>query len=323
MKKKHYPLLALISVMAASCGPTCYDPSCEVLQQTYVHKYGVEVAPEDWSARGQCGQVQSTLKDGTTETRQYNNGILHGDCTYTFPHSSTVARKESYHQGALLSQTHYYRSGGAFQEVVPINAARKQVTTWFESGEPKSIEEYEGELLISGTYYTPDHATEAKVDDGNGVRIQRDPYGQLIAREEIKKGIPVKATTFHPNGSPKEVTPLANGLPEGSVQTFLPDGEPSVVSQVHQGVQHGLTVIYENGEVVAKIPYNNGVVDGVEERYKDGNVLATEVTWVSGMRHGPTYHYAGEMVTTDWFFRDQPVSKTDFEILSQRERRFN
>lgn len=324
MNKKNTLLIALLALSAASCSPRCcYDPCNEVLHETYVHKYGVEVAPQDWSARGQCGQVTSVSKDGTTTTRQYDNGILHGDCTYTFPHSSAVARRDNYHQGALLTQTHYYPSGGAHTEIKPISDARRQVTTWYESGEPKSVEEHEGPTLLSGEYYTTDHSIEARVDDGNGTRVNRDPYGQLVSREQFENGVPHKVTTFHANGSPKDVVPLQNGTAHGSIQSYMPDGEPAKITQLHQGVPHGVTAVYQNGEVVATLPYNNGVLDGVEERYKDGHVLATQITWVAGQRQGPTHHYAGGNVTTDWYYRDQLVSKNDYEILMNKERRFN
>lgn len=317
MRTRTFFLWIAAAASTASCAPQCcYDPCCDVIQETYVHKYGVEVCPQDWSARGQCGQVISTLKDGTTETRNYDNGVLHGECSYTFPHSSLTARKDSYHQGALLSQTHYYRSGGAYQEIVPLSETRRQITTWYESGEPKSIEEYDQQLLVTGIYYTKDHTIEARVDDSSGIRVNRDAYGQLISREEISGGVAAKQTTFHPNGSPHVVTPLAGNLPEGTIQEFLPDGEPLSIKEVHQGVQDGWTVLYENGEVVSKIPYQNGSINGIEEHYKDGNILATQITWVAGMRHGPTFHYAGDNITTDWYFHDKLVSKSDYEILT-------
>lgn len=321
MHKNKYFHWALLALTAASCNCRTCDPCEEVIQQRYVHKYGVEVAPEDWTQRGQCGQVISTRKDGTTATQYYDNGVLHGECTYSFPHSSTVARKESYDFGALMAETAYYRSGGARQEIKPIGGSRKEVTSWYETGVPKSKEVYENDSLIEGEYYTTDHTTEGRVNEGNGNRIQRDPYGQLIARELISNGEIAQITTFHTNGNPKEVIPLSKGSRSGTVQIYLPDGEPSRIEEWSNGIQNGTTTLFENGDVVSKTPYTNGVPNGIEERFHDGNILAVRISWVNGNKHGPSYHYTDNNVTTDWYFQNKPVSESDFEILTNYNQR--
>ncbi|MFA6914814.1 MAG: hypothetical protein WC222_00315 [Parachlamydiales bacterium] len=322
MHKSKYFHWALLALTLASCNSrNCYDPCQEVIEQKYVHKYGIEIAPEDWEERGQCGQVISTRKDGTTVAEYYDNGVLHGDCTYSFPHSSTVARKESYDFGALMAETAYYRSGGSRQEVKPTGAKGKEVTSWYESGVPKSKESFDNDILVEGEYYNAEHTVEGRVHEGNGTRIQRDAYGQLIARELIQNGEIAQITTFHSNGNPKEVIPLLKGTRHGTVQTFLPDGEPSRVEEWTNGIQNGTTITFENAEVVSKVPYTNGVPNGIEERYRDGNVLAVRITWVAGNKHGPTYHYAGSNVTTDWFFQNKPVSESDYDILTNYNQR--
>lgn len=315
------PFLLLIPVLAfamSGCSRySCYD-SCpeDVVSETYVHKYGVEVAPDDWSERGQSGQVVSTRKDGTTEVRCYEGGSLHGDSTYSFPHSSTVACREKYEQGNLSAKIFYYRSGFAEREEAPLDNGRRKVTIWYESGEPQSIEEYEGNYVAVGLYYTPENVVEARVDEGDGERVARDSHGLLISRERIKEGAPVEIVYFHPNGTPKEVVPLRNGLKNGTVLVYLQDGEPARREVWNNGVMQGITTLFENGEMVARVPYVNGEIQGVEERYRDGSTLAARITWAGGMRHGPTYHYSGDRSATDWYYYDRPVSQNDFDLLS-------
>ncbi|EKE07849.1 MAG: hypothetical protein ACD_17C00500G0002, partial [uncultured bacterium] len=60
----------------------------QVVSQTFVHKYGFETSEEEWEAREQDGLVVSTLKNGVKVIRSYENGQLHGDTVYTFPHSA-------------------------------------------------------------------------------------------------------------------------------------------------------------------------------------------------------------------------------------------
>jgi uncharacterized lipoprotein NlpE involved in copper resistance len=65
----------------------------DVVKETYLHKYGVPVAKEDWSRNGKDGQVVQLHSDGITITRTYQKGILDGEITYTFPNSSVGCPK--------------------------------------------------------------------------------------------------------------------------------------------------------------------------------------------------------------------------------------
>ncbi len=323
MRNYHLLLASLVALATSSCGSqrSCTPCSEEVLQETYMHKYGVEVPPDDWAERGKCGQVIATRKDGSTESRNYDQGILHGESTYTFPHSSSMARKENYHQGELQSEVQYYRSGGAQRERTPLSDNDYKITQWYESGEPQFNEEYSGTLLMEGEYYTPDHTLEAQIRNGNGDRVTRDSKGQLISREKISRGQTVLFTTYYPNGSPKDITPLNNGLKNGVVQGFLPEGEPDYTQEWQQGTQHGKTILFDNGERVAVVPYDNGTINGTEEHYRDGRILTTRITWVNGAKHGPTFHYTGDTVTTDYYYNDRSVSQSDYLVLTNYSQR--
>ncbi len=47
-----------------------------VVDEKYVHKYGLNVPQNDWQSRGENGQVISTLDNGVIVTKMYHSGIL-------------------------------------------------------------------------------------------------------------------------------------------------------------------------------------------------------------------------------------------------------
>ena len=92
-------LLLLGSTTACQTWHSCDD---EVVCETYIHRYGVPLEPQDWLDRGQDGQVVSMRKDGVIVTHSYDGGILHGECTYSFPYREAIQKKDVYDQGRLV-----------------------------------------------------------------------------------------------------------------------------------------------------------------------------------------------------------------------------
>lgn len=300
---------------------SCQTRDCndEVVCET-VHRYGVALDPDDWSERGKCGQVVSMRKDGVTVSRNYDNGILNGECSYTFPHREIVQKREIYDRGALTQEQVYYVSGLPHKQTVHEGADKQSVTTWYENGAPNAQEKIEQGKLIQGEYYSLDQQSDSSVKDGNGLKTRRDGYGQLVSVDTIENGEMVLRTTYHPNGAPASVTPYIKGTVEGERRTYFPGGEPATVEIWKGNVKNGTMQEYEHGELRAEIPYVNGRKNGVERRYReDGTALAQEITWVQGMKHGPTDCYIGNTKKVDWFFRDRLVAnKQTFDMLSSQ-----
>lgn len=292
------------------------DRCDEVVCET-VHRYGVPLEPEDWSARGQYGQVVSMRKDGVNVMRNYEAGILHGECTYTFPYRDVIERKEIYHQGNLRQEYIHYPSGFPQRQVIYESPERQSVVIWYESGAPHYREEIENGHLVRGEYYDPNQQVESRVEEGNGLRICRDGHGQLQSVDTIQDGQMIFSTTYHPNGMPATITPYANGVIEGERRTYLPGGEPLTIEEWHGNTQHGMMQVFEHSEKQAEVPYVNGYKHGIERRYRnDGQAIAQEITWVKGLKHGPCYHYVGNTTKTDWYFRNRPVpNKSTFDML--------
>lgn len=304
------PLLGL----ATACNPP--RPCCdEIISEEYVHRYGVPLPPEEWSERGQHGQVVSTQKDGVVVTRSYESGILHGECTFSFPHRDRIQRKEVYSHGTLTQVVYYYASGVPQQQITYESPERSAVLFWYESGAPQSRENYENGALTVGDYYDLANHVESRVEQGNGLRTQRDGLGILQSVDTIQGGQMVLRTTYHPNGAPATVTPYINSVIEGQRRTYEAGGEPSTIEAWKNNKQHGMTVEFENGEKLSEVPYVNDRREGIERRFRDGQTVAQEITWERGRKQGPCYTYVGNTTQTDWYFGDRLVNKATYDVM--------
>lgn len=313
----HLGLVASTCCVMTACNRAPLNTCAEVVDETYVHKYGLEVPPEDWTARGEHGKVISTLKNGVVVTKHYSGGTLEGDTTYTFPHSELVEKVETYSNGKIIKEVNYYLSGVPLQETLMKPDGSKDTKFWYENGSPKSIEQYDSEgLLTQGQYYDGRNQLEARIDNGEGIRHMRDAYGQLISKDTIQGGELTTRTTYHPNGSPNEVTPYISGVIDGERKTYFPAGEPNTVEQWVGGKQHGMTIQYRNGEKISELTYVNGTKTGIERRYKDGEDLIGEISWKNDQKHGPLKSYIGGNTQIEWYHQDKPVSKSKFDSLN-------
>lgn len=314
MKMSHplYLLLVLGSVTSCQSHHSSHD---EVICET-VHRYGVALEPQDWTDRGQHGQVISMRKDGVTITRSYEAGVLNGDCTYTFPHCETLQKKKVYNQGLLSQEFRYYSSGLPWQQISHFSPHQQSIVSWYESGAPQYREEIENGCLVQGEYYNTDQQLDSRVEDSNGLKTCRDGTGQIQSVDDIHNGQLVLSTTYHSNGNPASITPYVNEVIEGERRTYLASGEPATIEKWQNNQQHGNTVVFEYGEKRADIPYVEGYKHGVEWRYRDGQTVAQKNHWVQGQKHGPCYSYLGNTSQVDWYFRDREVpNKSTYEML--------
>ncbi len=322
MKYFFYASLVPMALSLTGCAPNYQDFGVMegyegvdgvIVQETYVHKYGVAVPQAQWTTAGQHGQVISQLGNGVTATKNYAGGVLDGTATYTFPNSQLIEKVETYIQGVLVKDVVNYSSGATKRESQYLTPTTVTVTSWAENGSPLSVENFEGSLLSKGDYYNSAHQLESSVLDGSGIRLIRDGYGQLEAKDTIQEGKLSSRLTLHPKGTPNEIIPYKNGVVDGEKRTFLPEGEPNTIEQWVNGEQQGLTRLYKNGERWAEIPYVHGVKEGVEVRFgDDGTTVVQEITWVNNQRHGTTKTYVAKVVTTEWYWRGEKVDRPAF-----------
>lgn len=308
-------LLALIPFLLISCSRPCCNR--EIVSETYVHKYGVELPADDWSDRGEHGIVIRTLTSGVKVCEVYSAGLLDGDSTYTFPHSEVIQRVESYAMGGLFKVSENNHSGTPIKETRYLSPTERIVTVWYGNGTPQSIEHYNDRFLRKGEYFTTANQIESSVENGEGVRIVRDAYGQLVSRDTITGGDLVLSSTFYPNGTIYAVIPYSRGIIQGQKRTFLPSGEPITVEEWKNNQQSGVSQEFINGEVTALVPYVNGVKEGLERRYRNGNQVVEEISWRKGQRFGPSSTFVEGNIKTDWYIKDKQVNKATYDIQSK------
>lgn len=309
--------LISLALLAAGCNRTNYD--CGVMEETYVHRYGVEVPANDWSQRGESGKVISILSNGVKVTQTFDQGILDGETTYTYPHSDTLERTEVFSHGNCVKEIAHNALGQPVQQKTILSPTQTQIITWYDSGAPQSEELYEATRLVQGEYFSPNHLIEAQVNNGEGNRFVRDLSGGLISVDTFAGGEIVHQKTYYPNGVPQEETPYKKHLIDGQRRTYNASGDPDTIEIWVQGVREGSTIIFQNGEKHIEIPYAHGKKHGIEQRFKEGGAVVEEITWFQGQQHGPAITHFGSNTKTNWYFKGKPVAKEAFEYFSARD----
>ncbi len=311
---KHFTIFALASLSLALGG--CRNGNEDIVQSTYIHKYGVPVAKSDWDAGGKTGKIISLKTDGVTVAKGYVDGVLNGETTYSFSNSSTVQFVEVYEKGELTAKRENYASGVPMCEQLFREDVLVKQTRWYEAGTPTAIETYQGVFLANGEYRTLDNEVEARVQNGEGTRICRSGEGGLISKDTFHAGDMVERITYFQNSDPSTLASYQMGKIHGTRLTYLPGGLPCTLEQWVHGEQQGTTVVYQNGEKYAEVPYIAGKKHGVEVRFRDGEQRVEEITWVEGEQHGKRTLYAEGGAKTQWYHHGELVSRTLFERMN-------
>ncbi len=319
MHKLFYAILVVTAVSLVGC--KC-DSDCngQVLSERYIHKYGYDVAKGDWEENSYPGQVITTLKNGVTVNSNYEDGRLHGTCTYTYPHSQTLESAHLYDRGHLIKKTTYSLYGSPTREEIYLSPARTKITTWYASGTPLRIEEYEQGTILEGEYFNENNKVESRVTAGEGVRTVRNAAAQLVARETIEGGQIALRTEYYETGTPYAVTPFRNGKVHGTKKQYAPGGEPMAREDWLDGVPHGVFVYFQNGAKYVETPYVRGYKNGIERTFTDGEQLTQETEWIDGKRHGPTIAYLDGYNKVEWYYDNVRVTKDKYNELCEQER---
>jgi antitoxin component YwqK of YwqJK toxin-antitoxin module len=310
---------SLIATLFCGCGKDNQKDD-DVVSQRYVHKYGYAVSKEEWESGKYPGQVITTLRNGVTITSTYENNVLHGPSTHTYPHSQAIEAYYIYNQGVVVKEILYDIKGMPLSEMVQLSPSRHSHTLWYADGSPLSIEEFSGEELLEGQYFNVSNEIESRVEKGNGSRTRRDRDGVLLSKDEFEAGYMTKRETFYPNGSPDTVSFLILGKLHGEQKRFAENGEPLSTIEWVNGQLHGKSTYYKNGAKYLEVSFLNDQKNGFEVHFKPDGSISQEVLWENNKKHGPSVFYIeGENQTTHWYYEGKQVSRDEYDELNHMD----
>lgn len=289
-----------------------------VLSQKFIHKYGFDISEQEWTSRDQEGQIVSTLKNGVKVAASYENGILHGSTTHTFPNSSLVEHLFVYDQGTLIKEVLNDSEGVPIHEIAYEFDNRKIVTCWDKNGAPLSIEEFDSDLLVEGSFFTPEHELEGVVEGGFGEKFRRDRSGLLVSRELIENGVVSRITTYHPTGHIHAISNYHDYQLHGEQKKFTSLGKPLMDLHWDHGMLEGLKIVYRDGVKTAEIPYVQGHKHGKEIHFDDAGQKTAEITWKNDKKWGSSRFFANGTEEIQWFYNGAVVSEEKFDMLTER-----
>jgi antitoxin component YwqK of YwqJK toxin-antitoxin module len=320
MNIKLLPVIAILFIGLCGCHCSKKQKKTDVISQRYIHKYGYDVSRDEWNGNHYPGQVVTTLKNGVTIASTYEDGVLHGPTSYTYPHSQTLESLQIYERGNLIKKASFDIKGIPQKEELFLAPTHVKTKYWYRSGTPMCVEQYLDGCLIEGEYYTLQNEIESRVENASGVKVIRSQEGLLLAKEILSGGEVIRNEIFHSNGTPHIITAIKNGVLHGEKKVFAPSGDPISAEHYYFGQLDGMCSYYQNGYRYLETPYRDGRKDGIERRYIDGETLIEETEYHADLKHGPSIFYTDGISKTEWYYNDELISKVKFEELAERER---
>lgn len=318
MKNLRWILIGITAITLIGCNKNENDSN--VVAQRFVHKYGFELSPNEWKERQEDGQIITQLDNGVTVTSSYVHGVLNGTTTYSYPNSTLIERLAEYDDGTLLKTVLYDMSGIPYREEVYEFDNKRVISTWDEKGIPQSIEEYHGNMLMKGDYFTSNNEQEAKVEEGAGTRIQRNRQGLLLSKDTIANGELVQRTSFHPNGQVHSTSSFKNYALHGKQVSFSPEGSILLEIDWNNGLIDGKEIHYLKGTKIQEVPYIMGKKQGMEMQYNPQGKILAQIQWDNDMRHGSSRFYDDEVTSIEWYYQDENVGFKKFQMMELRDK---
>ncbi|SPN73715.1 hypothetical protein C10C_0557 [Chlamydia serpentis] len=320
MKQLLFCVCVLAISFSAYGAPRRQDPF--VMKETFRNNYGIIVSGQEWVKRGSDGTITKVLKNGATLHEVYSGGLLHGEITLTFPHTTAFDLIQIYDQGRLVSQKTFFINGLPCQEELFNEDGTYVLTRWPENNDSNTITTpyfiettYQGRI-VEGRYSSFNGKYSSSISNGEGIRSVFSSNNILLSEETFNEGVMVKRTTFYPNRDPETITHYQNGQPHGVRLTYLQGGIPNTIEEWRYGFQDGITIVFKNGCKASEISYVKGAKEGLELRYNEQEIVAEEVSWLNDFLHGERKIYAGGVQKQEWYYRGRSVSKAKFERLN-------
>lgn len=301
---------------------SCGNTQNSVISKRFIHEHGYDLSQREWEKNQPPGKHITTYKDGVIVQAHYEEGLLHGEKTWTYPHSKTVSVREEYQHGTRVKRTLYDIKGTPEREEEYLSPKSKKILTWYPSGSPKAQEVFERNVLVNGEYYTLTNDVESSLRKGTGTKTIRNQEGKITRRETLSNGKIVLLETFHSNEIPHLVYGYKDGNFHGEKKEFGKSGEPMFIENYKDGELDGIAKYFQNGTVYREIGYKEGAPHGKELFFVDGENILREIPWFEGVKHGPEKTIVDGITQTKYFYENVEVSREAFYAQERQDEMF-
>jgi antitoxin component YwqK of YwqJK toxin-antitoxin module len=277
---------------------TTYHPNGHVWQYLEAEELRAHGAYREWHPNGQlkleakviggtadvtAGTQWDWLFDGISQvwddqgrllaTIPYRQGILEGKSVYYYP-SNQIEKELTYRANLQEGESAEYYRSGKLRSKTSYQQGEKQGLSlgYFEDGQSTWIEEFREGLLLQGAYYDPKGKQLAEVVDGMG--FQAILTGDVLT----------------------ELVQIFQGMAEGGVKQFAPNGEVQGTYHIKNGMKHGEETAYylsheqsnKKTDLLLKLSMNwdrNAIQGPVKTWYNNGQ-LQSQRDYARNKRNG-------------------------------------
>jgi len=229
-----------------------------------------QAAQKDWVFDG-MNQVWD--EDGHLVAQiPYRGGSLHGTSLYFYP-SGVIQCQIPYVKNLEEGERIDFYPNGNIKSRIKFEKGAKMGPSFgfFENNQKTWIEEYKEGLLLKGAYYTIQGEQIAGVEDGRG--------GQALFE----------------GSSLAFLVEFRQGVPEGVVKKFSPEGEVVAIYSIKAGKKQGEEIAYfkpESGEIERKpklsIHWDQGAIHGIVKTWYRNGQLQSQREYNRNQKFGPT-----------------------------------
>lgn len=246
------------------------------------------------------GPVTTWYPNSAKETTAtYSNGILTGKHTSYYP-SGNISEVQTYDEEGLLTGIKYY-----FNPVGNISQKDSLYSKgilnglkfiYFDNGQVSSIQEVRNDTIIGVKSFDGkgNLIYKAEIDNDKSLSFKLHFIDGLVEREgNLKNGLfDGELKYYYPNGNLKSVLNFEEGEQNGKQTLYHPNGELKEVFFCKDGYYHGSDVIYySNGVIQKKGNFFNGEHDGEITNYHPNGNLQSRVFVVEGKQAGRSIQY--------------------------------
>lgn len=240
---------------------------------------------------------------------QYDKGELSAPSLY-YHDNGALQKVIPYHEGAIEGEVCLYDEQGLLLEKIPYVAGVKQglARRFWDAATLQYEELYDKGKLQEASYYDPSHTLIAQIKEGHGK--------QALFKDKIVEGF----------------VEYANGIPEGEVLFFYPDGSLHLTFYIKDGMKNGPEYEYYPSKPQEKpkpklfVHWHNDILQGVVKTWYPNGEMESQREIISGKKQGLCFawykngdlmlmeEYENDLIVKASYFKKgdkNPVSKID------------